>query len=397
MCNNGVGDSRVIRVLYVSPVGERGGAEVVLLNILKYHDRRRFSPMICLLKVGPLAEEVRRLGIEPLLISTGRFRNAAGTLKTVGEIRRLIRNETVDIIFSNMAMGHLYGGLAALGTRVKRVWFQHTVPSTDPVDWLAGLVPADWLYLNSQASLRAFRRLHPRAKSVQVLYPGIDTVSLALDAGKSSILRLQFGIPDDALVVAMAGRFQRGKGQHIFIEAAASVCRERPDARFVLIGDTALGLEPEYKAELEGLVKRHALSGSVIFTGWRNDVSALLSEVDVLVNPATAPESFGLVVLEAFLQGKPVVASRQGGMMETITDGETGFLVPPGEVNTLVEKILLLLRNESLRRRMGGRGRQIVLERFTMTRMIAELEGSYSKLVNARPNGAGRIPNNVIT
>src|SRR5690349_10100898 len=153
-----------IRVLYISPVADRGGAEVVLLNILKYHDRQSFTPMVCLLKEGPLVGDVRRLGVKCFVIATGRFRHLVRTVRTVWRIRRIMRHQCIDLVFSNMAMAHLYGGLAVLGTHVKRVWFQHTISSGEALDWLAAVVPADRLYVNSQACLKAVRRLHPRAR-----------------------------------------------------------------------------------------------------------------------------------------------------------------------------------------------------------------------------------------
>jgi glycosyltransferase involved in cell wall biosynthesis len=373
-----------IRVLYISPVADRGGAEVVLLNILKYHDRQSFTPMVCLLKEGPLVGDVRRLGVKCFVIATGRFRHLVRTVRTVWRIRRIMRHQCIDLVFSNMAMGHLYGGLAALGTQVKRVWFQHTISSGEAFDWLAAVVPADRLYVNSQACLRAVRGLRPRATRVHLIYPGTDTRSPTSNSGKSMSLRRDFCIPEEAPVIAMIGRFQRGKGQRVFIEAATAVTRHRPNARFVVVGDTTLGLEPSYKAELATLVARYGLSPSVIFTGWRDDVPTLLNEVDILVHPATAPESFGLVLVEALFQRKPVVASRQNGLMEIVTDGETGFLVPPGDAMAFADKILLLLGDEGLRRRMGERGREVVLERFTMARMIAELERSYLEVVSGQ-------------
>jgi glycosyltransferase involved in cell wall biosynthesis len=367
-------------VLYVSPVAERGGAEVVLLNILRHHDRVRFTPMVCLLKEGSLSDEVRRLEIKSFLVPTGRFRHVANTLRTVRQIRRLLKEENVDLVFSNMAMGHVYGGLAALGTPVKRVWFQHTISSGQTLDRLAALIPADRLYVNSQASLRAVNRFRPRAKHVQLVYPGIDALSTAAPE-KRFHFRREFGIPDDVPLVAMVGRFQRWKGQHVFIEAAAEVCRHEPKARFVVVGDTTHGLEPDYKAQIESLVTKSGLSSSVIFTGWRNDVPEILNEVDVLAHPPTAAEPFGLVVIEALLQGKPVVVSDQGGLKEIVTDGENGFLVPPGNATALAGKILLLLSDETLRVKMGGRGRELVLERFTMARMIKDMEESYLQIM----------------
>ena len=373
-----------VRVLYISPVGERGGAEVVLLNILKHHDASRFTPMVCFLKEGPLVMEVQGLGVKTFLIPTERFRHIARSLRAVRRIRRLLREEKVDLVFSNMAMSHLYGGLAALGTTVRRVWFQHSVSMGEAVDRLAALIPADRLYANSQASLKAVGRLRPRVSSLQVVYPGVEMPPLPVGEDRF-LFRREFGIPDGAPLIAMVGRFQRGKGQHVFIEAAALVCREEPNARFVVVGDTMFGLERDYKTELARQVDRCGLSRSVVFTGWRDDVQTILSEVDILAHPPVAAEAFGLVVVEALLLGKPVVASRLGGLSEIITDGETGFLVSPGDPAALAEKILLLLRNESMWRRLAEQGRALALERFTSARMVAELERSYMEVLGAGP------------
>jgi len=182
----------------------------------------------------------------------------------------------------------------------------------------------------------------------------------------------------------MVARFQRGKGHHVFIEAAFMVCRQMPEARFVVIGDTLLGLEPQYKAEIEEQVNRCGLSRSVTLMGWRNDVATILGDVDVLAHPSIAPESFGLSVVEALCQGKPVVASRHGGLVEVLADGETGLLVPPGDASALAEKILLLLHDADLRRQIGERGREMALQRFSAERMIRELEGSFLEVLGLK-------------
>src|SRR5690242_4142298 len=100
---------RPARVLYVTPVAELGGAEVVLLNVLKYHDRTRFTPIVCLLKEGSLVEDLERLGVKSITIPAGRFRSVRRTLHAVRALRNVLRDEDIDLVFSNMAMGHLYG------------------------------------------------------------------------------------------------------------------------------------------------------------------------------------------------------------------------------------------------------------------------------------------------
>lgn len=373
-------------MLYVTPVAELGGAEVVLLNVLKYHDRTRFTPIVCLLKEGSLVEDLERLGVKSITIPAGRFRSVRRTLHAVRAMRDVLRDEDIDLVFSNMAMGHLYGGLAALGTSVRRVWFQHSIFSGQAVDRLAAMIPADRIYVNSEASLKAFHHLRPRAKRVQLIYPGLDTRTPTAEESRF-LLRREFGIPDDALLVAMVARFQEWKGQLVFIEAAAEICRQESNVRFIVVGDTTHGLEPNYKAQIESLIIKLGLSRSVILAGWRNDVPAILNAVDVLVHPPTAAEPFGLAVIEALYQGKPVVVSNCGGLTEIVADGVTGFLVPPGDAKGLAERILLLLSDEALRRQMGGRGRELVLERFTMPRMIKELEESYLQVLSMVSGG----------
>jgi glycosyltransferase involved in cell wall biosynthesis len=304
------------------------------------------------------------------------------TLKAVSCIRHILQQENADLVFGNMPMGHLYGGLAALGMRTKRVWFQHGIPALDDVvTWLAVLLPAERVYVNSQTSLRAQSRFANRVKRVQLLYYGLDCSLFNPSNRATPVFKQKLGIPKDAPVVAMVARLQRWKGQHIFLEAAAKVICCCPNVHFLVIGDSLFGLEPDYKTELKSLIEQLGLSRYVTFTGFCNDVPTLLKEVDIVVHPPIAPEPFGLAVAEALLMGKPVIASDQGGPAEIITDGDTGVLVLPGNAKALAEKILLLLNNEDLCQNMGEKGRAMVLQRFTMERMIEELEESYLEIL----------------
>jgi glycosyltransferase involved in cell wall biosynthesis len=298
----------------------------------------------------------------------------------VRRIRQVLRAERIDLVFSNMAMGHVYGGLAAVGTPTRSVWFQHTISSGEALDRLAALIPADCLYVNSYACLRSVERLRPSANRVEVLYPGVEIDSLP-ELPEPSRVREELGIPSNAPLVAAVGRLQRGKGQHILLEAALLVRRGLPETRFLVVGDTQFGLEPDYRQELRDLVARYGLENSVIFTGWRTDVPSILGAVDVLAHPATSPEAFGLVVAEAMARGKPVVVTNQGGLKEIVTDGSTGFLVASGDAGMLADRILRLLNDPGLRLRIGNAGKLRISQRFSASRMIQDLESSFTQVL----------------
>ena len=117
------------------------------------------------------------------------------------------------------------------------------------------------------------------------------------------------------------GRLQRWKGQDVFVEAAAEVARRHPQARFAIVGGSVFGLEPEF---LEGLKRRVAelnLVDRLVFTGFRKDVAALMAACDVVCHTSRVPEPFGLVVIEAMMLGRPVIATRGGGPSEIIDSG----------------------------------------------------------------------------
>jgi glycosyltransferase involved in cell wall biosynthesis len=374
-----------VKVLYVSPVGERGGAETALLNVLKYHDRQAFEPVVCLLQPGPLANDVRARGIRVVTIPAGRLRDARRTRQTIRELRALIAAEGARIVFGNMSVGHIYGGLAARGTAARAVWFQHGIPSrSDAVDWLAALVPCARIYVNSQASAAAQATLPGAARRMQLLYYGLDCPQFVPTYANGCRRLAALGIPHGSPTVAVVARFQRWKGQEVFLRAAARVAMSRPDARFLLVGDTLCGIEPGFKTSLQRLAADLGLADRVVFTGFREDVPLLLNELDIVVHPPIRPEPFGLAVAEALLMRKAVVAANHGGPAEIIQHGETGLLVPPGDVEALADGIRQLLADPARGQAMGEKGRAFVLERFGIDRMIRELETSYRDVLDSR-------------
>src|SRR5437667_11770982 len=118
----------MLRILHVSPVGERGGVEVMLLGIMNCLDRHRFDPLVVLLEDGPFVTELVRSEVETRVIPPGRARDVVGGSRAVLSLVRLIRDRGIDVVHRHNAKAHIYGGLAARIARIPSVYHLHGVP-----------------------------------------------------------------------------------------------------------------------------------------------------------------------------------------------------------------------------------------------------------------------------
>jgi glycosyltransferase involved in cell wall biosynthesis len=372
-------------ILYVLPVAERGGAEVILLNIVANLDRARFRPIVLVLEQGPFVAEVERLGVDVVVIPSGRVRSVVKAARAVAQIRDLIRRQSIDIVHTFNAKAHIYGGLAAMWARVRCLFHLHGVPRPSltrdgVVSTLAVLISADSIVACSQYVADAFTRIWPRARHASVIYNG-----LAIDAQQTSdvarTVRSEFGIDDEAPLIVSACRLQRWKGPHVLVAAAARVLKARPDARVLIVGGSLFGLEPHYERELRDLVDRLGITRSVTLTGFRSDTHRLLAAADVVAHCSIEPDPFPTVIVEALTLGRAVVAADAGGPVEMIDDGVDGRLVPAGDVARLADAIIELLDDAPLRLRIGTAAARRAAARLQADRMVREFEHTYLSLL----------------
>ena len=379
-------------VLFVNAGAERGGAEVILLTLLRHLDRERFPPHVCCLRDGPFVNELRREArVEVTVVPSGSFRQVRKGLEAVTRIHALAVARHVALVHANGTGAHIYGGLAARRAGVPHIYHVHDVPEAGwngqgMIGRLARMVPA-------AVTITPSRFLAERLAQRPVRSARIVHVANGLDAPAASrrAAELTFGpatetkaqAADRAPVAVWCGRLQRWKGAHVFIRAAAIARQAVPSARFVIVGGTLMGLEPEYESDLRALVHTLGLESAVQFTGQQADVWPYLAQADVLVHSSIAPEPFGLVMLEAMLAGKPVIASADGGPLEIVEPDRTGLLVPPGDALALGAAIARLLDDSAARARMGAEGRRRAELHFSATAMTKRLEELYEGVLAA--------------
>jgi glycosyltransferase involved in cell wall biosynthesis len=207
---------------------------------------------------------------------------------------------------------------------------------------------------------------------VRVLHLGVDTALFRPRPAERAEVRSALELSPESPLVTLLGRYQSVKGQDVFLESCTRIASRRPEARFIVAGENIFGGTGDevfkrriYKqAQAEPLLRDR-----VRFLGWVPDPERLLAASDVVVC-ASRFESFGMVLVEAMASGVPAVSTNVGGPAETIVDGETGYLVPPGRPDLIAARVLDLLADADLRRRMGTAGRARVQERFALRRYV---------------------------
>ena len=174
----------------------------------------------------------------------------------------------------------------------------------------------------------------------------------------------------EAPLVSLIGRLQPWKGQREFLQAARIVLRRRPETRFAVVGGALLGWEGDYPQELQALAQELGIAEQVTFTGHVDNAHLWMAASDVVVN-ASAPEPFGLVVVEAMASSAAVVATDCGGPRDIIEDGVTGLLCKTNEPEELARSVLCLLDDPDSLSRIAAAGKAHVLATFTRERMAA--------------------------
>jgi len=216
-------------------------------------------------------------------------------------------------------------------------------------------------------------------EKVLTLYNGIELDQVAA-RDSTAVSHADLGCAEASHLIITAANIRRVKGLDVLLQAAAIVQREFPRAVFLIAGGV---LEQEYSRELEELTRSLALSNTVKFLGAKKDVMPLLAISDVFCLPSRS-EGFSNALVEAMASGLPCVATRVGGNAEALAEGESGFIVEADDPQAMAERILVLLRDPELRRRMGRRGKETVESRFSAHSMITRLVGVYDELLASR-------------
>ncbi len=213
------------------------------------------------------------------------------------------------------------------------------------------------------------------AEHCTVIRSGVDLQALRQTRVNLVAKRRELGLEPGCPIIGMIAPLKPQKAPLDYVRMAALVRDSRPDARFLLVGDG------ELRPAVESEVGRLGLSGRFHLTGWRRDIPEIMRCLDVCVLTSLW-EGLPRVYLEALASGVPVVGTRVDGAAEVILDGVNGYLLEPGDVPGLAERVLHLLANPDTAARMGAEG-QSLTDEFDIRAMVQRHEREYERLVLA--------------
>ncbi len=385
--------NREIRILNVIPDERLGGPQYRVLQVAKELQGRDFVTIVATPKgdraFAKLLEEADIAGYQ-----LGNFKRLPSSLAPFGILKwflflipglvsliRLIRRERIDIVHANGAMS-LQAPLAARISGRKLVWHLNDTFSPKLLRFL--LRPAFCLLphklaLASEAVGEYYLGDSGLIKKSSVLYPPIDTSRFFPDETRVEEYRKEFGIAENENIVGLIGNINPEKGHEYFISAAQTIKNKFPRVKFLVVGKK-LETQEQYWQELQSMISRLKLADDVILTNYRTDIPQILNLMDVFVLASTS-EAAPIAVLEAMACGKPIVATRVGGVPELVIDGETGIVVTPGDPEAIAETVLYFLNHVEKVNEMGSKGRLRAIERFDLSVCTKRHEQIYTNIL----------------
>ena len=370
-------------VLSLSP----GGTERLVIEICRRLAGRVDSMVCCLDEPGGWAAE-----LEALHVPVVALRRRPGFQPSLAvQIARLIKGNDIDVVHCHHYSPYVYGLIASRLANARLVFTEHgrlsdAAPSrkrrlVNPLlSMLGGRVCAVSADLKQHMVAEGFP-----ARRVQVVHNGIDPGHRPTSIERHAV-RETLGVPDGAFVTGTVGRLDPVKNLAAMLRAHALLVQNHRDTRAVIVGDG-----PE-RGALEALAAELGIADSVIFTGYRSDVRALMAAFDVYLNTSTY-EGVSLTILEAMAASLPVIATPVGGNPEVVIDQETGLLVP-ARADAIADAISLLWLDPRRRGLMGDAGRQRVIRHFSIARMVDDYASAYHLAVtnNATSDAPMKAP-----
>jgi glycosyltransferase involved in cell wall biosynthesis/ribosomal protein S18 acetylase RimI-like enzyme len=348
---------------------------------------------------GRYAAELEAEGIRHIpWTNATRSWNPGADLRALRELLDIMRRERFDIVHTHNPkpgiLGRFAGRIAGCPVVVNTVHGFWATPDDRPgrrlpvmgLEWLAARCSDLELYQSAEDLTWARRSGLVSTRRSRLLGNGTDLSRFdpsAVSPSRLEDLRRGFDIPLNAPVIGTMGRMVGEKGYREFFTAAREIRRVMPEARFLVMGETDATKPDAIRSD-----EVAAVSGDVIFSGWRSDVPDVLALMDVFVL-ASWREGMPRSAIEAAAMAKPLILTDIRGCREVVRPGIEGLLVRPRDSGELVAAITSLLRDSELRNRLGSAARARAVERFDERRVASTVVGAYATLL-ARKGVVGK-------
>ena len=371
------------RILYVHGIEAIGGAERDLIALLKTLNRHTWEPHVVCPGTGPFREQLHAIAVPTHALSLPPWRKPLAVFQRRSAIRRL---------------GALVGQLDPALVHVNDIWWvphtvralasgrSHSMPIVAHVRQeiepeKVGRYELDRVEVAIAISRQIEQSLITGGVSmsrVRTLYSGIDCSSRQSTRDDQAIRRL-IGVPNEAVLLGTVANLFPRKGYEVMLRALPAIVHAVPTVHYVIVGSDDHG----YADRLTRLASELTIADRVHIVGFQDPVQPFLAALDLYLHPALM-EGFGIAVVEAMAMGKAVVATTAGGLPEVVAQGETGLLVPPGDVDSLAATVVSLLKDKVRREQMGRCGKARAQEHFSLDASVMQVEQLYGGVLGVQ-------------
>jgi len=371
-----------MNVLQILPELNIGGVERGTVDLARYLMANDHKAVV-VSGGGRLVKELDMIGARHYRLPVGK-KSIITMVAMVGRLCEIIKRENIDIVHARSRVPAWIAFFSCKITKTSLVTTAHgyykNIFTSQVMGWSKFVIAAS--HAIARHMIDDFKT--PRSK-IRFIPRGVDLNRFAFsDPKEKRIKKKDLSGPsrDDGFAVGVISRLTPIKGHTHLIKALSVISRMAPKVKLLIVGEPSPGKEG-YKRELELLVRRLGLSQVVEFTGWREDIPEVMSQLDLLVLPTVTQEAFGRVIIEAQACGVPVVATRIGGIVDLVEDGVNGLLVTPEDTQALTKAILRIFKDPALAQRLAAEARRNVEDKFSLDKMAQRTVELYKEAVGS--------------
>lgn len=371
-----------LTIAHFMPWGSIGGIEIATVRMAAAMGREFRNLAFCLSEAKELRALFEKSGTETVEYAPPEpsLRHAAQFYSDSRRVARQLKLAQVDIVHFSEGKAAYHNSLAAMLAGSRMVChIRNRYNDVTLRDRLTQKPVHKYIFV-SEDSRRTYPVPLPMEKTC-VVYDAVEIPDPAKIETAVSV-RAEFSIPQEDIIVGMVARVNPQKDYDTLAEAAAEVLKRHPNTRFMVVGDNAIvDLNRQHYAEVAAKLADLGIAGKFTFTGYREDVSRLISAMDIFVL-STHREGFPLCILEAMSMEKPVVATAVDGIPEVIAHGTTGYLHAHGNSAELAAAITGLIEDPELAKKLGSAGLEQVKQVFTPESFTKNMAKVYRDTMN---------------
>jgi glycosyltransferase involved in cell wall biosynthesis len=362
------------KVLHVTYDMRIGGTEMVIKNIIEGSDKELLDMSIFCIEepLGPWGEEMRENGIA---IHSQNRKDGFDT-SLISGIRKVIKEQSIDVLHCHQYTPWVYGVLAAVGLRTKVIFTEHGRFYPDSSSWKRRFINpvlaffTDHITAISKATKQALVEFEfLNEKKIEVIYNGIQPLPKA-SAEELKELRVSLQIPEHHMILGTVARLDPIKNQKMMIDAFNEVLKEQPDTTLIIVGDG------ELMDALQAQVSELGIRDKVIFTGYVTKPGTHIQLFDIFLLSSLS-EGTSMTLLEAMSVGVPCVVTDAGGNAEVVEDGVSGVVVKSGFAPEFTSCLLKVLGEKPYFRAMGKNSESRFDTIFIVSKMTSRYKIQY--------------------